>query len=150
MRIFCSYIHIANRVEIRSIENIDIPFGNELVSFHACLEKKKKKKIVQKLEHPCPVENSPSDFIRANPLFIFIYTLFRKGQNRNINRKGKIFYTYYTCILEFYLPYFSSNFFFLYISIVCQISTMTDCVLLKDSLPPKKIPPACPSNEVAL
>lgn len=149
MRIFCSYIHIANRVEIRSIENIDIPFGNELVSFHACLEKKKKKNS-SKIGTSLPRGKFSLRFHPSNPLFIFIYTLFRKGQNRNINRKGKIFYTYYTCILEFYLPYFSSNFFFLYISIVCQISTMTDCVLLKDSLPPKKIPPACPSNEVAL
>lgn len=116
MRIFCSYIHIANRVEIRSIENIDIPFGNELVSFHACLEKKKKKKIVQKLEHPCPVENSPSDFIRANPLFIFIYTLFRKGQ---ISIEKEKFFTHITRV--------SLNFIFLIFPRIFSFYTSRSC-----------------------
>lgn len=81
---------------------------NELISFHACLEKKKSSKIGTSLSN---VEN----FIRATSfpsIFIFIYTLyFRKGQNRNINRN---FFTHHTTIhLEFYFPYFSSNFFFL-------------------------------------
>lgn len=80
---------------------------NELISFHACLEKKKSSKIGTSLSN---VEN----FIRATSfpsIFIFIYTLyFRKGQNRNINRN---FFTHHTTIhLEFYFPYFSSNFFF--------------------------------------
>lgn len=84
-------------------------FHSQRAHFLSCLlRKKKSSKIGTSLSN---VEN----FIRATSfpsIFIFIYTLyFRKGQNRNINRN---FFTHHTTIhLEFYFPYFSSNFFFL-------------------------------------
>lgn len=83
-------------------------FHSQRAHFLSCLlRKKKSSKIGTSLSN---VEN----FIRATSfpsIFIFIYTLyFRKGQNRNINRN---FFTHHTTIhLEFYFPYFSSNFFF--------------------------------------
>lgn len=123
-------------------------FHSQRAHFLSCLlRKKKSSKIGTSLSN---VEN----FIRATSfpsIFIFIYTLyFRKGQNRNINRN---FFTHHTTIhLEFYFPYFSSNFFFFLFLYHhpdrVPLSSMTDCALLKDTpfLPPKKIPP----DEVAL
>lgn len=117
MRIFCSYIHIANRVEIRSIENIDIPFGNELVSFHACLERKKKK-IVQKLEHPCLVENSPSDFIPAT-LFLYLFIHYSGKVRIEISIEKEKFFTHITRV--------SLNFIFLIFPRIFSFYTSRSC-----------------------
>lgn len=110
---------------------------NELVSFHACLEKKKKKKIVQKLEHPCPVENSPSDFIPAT-LFLYLFIHYSGKVKYQSKRKN------FLHILHVY-PWILSSLFFLEFFLFIHLDRVPDLEydrlrFIKRFPPPEKNP----------
>lgn len=110
---------------------------NELISFHACLEKKK----VQKLEHPCPMWKISSEqplFLRF--LYLFIHYISEKVR---IEISIEIFsHIIQPSTLNFiFLIFLRIFFFFLFLyhhPDRVPLSSMTDCALLKDTSSPRK------------
>lgn len=124
-------------------------FHSQRAHFLSCLLRKKKK--VQKLEHPCPMWKISSEqplFLRF--LYLFIHYISEKVR---IEISIEIFsHIIQPSTLNFiFLIFLRIFFFFLFLyhhPDRVPLSSMTDCALLKDTpfLPPKKIPP----DEVAL
>lgn len=139
MRIFCSYIHIANRVEIRSIENIDIPFGNELVSFHACLEKKKKKNS-SKIGTSLPRGKFSLRFHPSQPSFyIYLYIIPERSESKYQSKRKNFLH-----ILHVY-PWILSSLFFLEFFLFIHLDRVPDLEydrlrFIKRFPPPEKNP----------
>lgn len=121
---------------------------NELISFHACLEKKKftNWNILVQCGKFHPSNLFSFDF------YIYLYIIFPKRSESKY--QSKFFHTSYNhppwiLFSLFFFEFFFSFFLFLYHHPDrVPLSSMTDCALLKDTpfLPPKKIPP----DEVAL